>query len=56
MVLPEGRGKPGCGKPKGAVILRSGGDEEPRIALKKLRARFFAALRMTANRLRMTAL
>ena len=31
-----------------AVILRSSGDEESRIALKMLRARSFAALRMTA--------
>jgi hypothetical protein len=35
-------------KPKSAVILRSSGDEESRIALKILRARSFAALRMTA--------
>jgi hypothetical protein len=52
---------------KSAVILRSSGDEESRIALKILRARsfakftlsgrarFFAALRMTANGFRMTA-
>jgi len=32
-----------------AVILRSSGDEESRIALKILRARFFAALRMTGE-------
>ena len=55
-------------KLESAVILRSSGDEESRIALKILRARsfaqftlggrarFFAALRMTANGLRMTAL
>jgi hypothetical protein len=54
-------------KPKSAVILRSSGDEESCIALKMLRARsfaqftlsgrarFFAALRTTANGLRMTA-
>ena len=35
-------------KPYNAVILRSSGDEESRIALKMLRARSFAALRMTA--------
>jgi hypothetical protein len=39
-----------------AVILRSSGDEESRIALNILRARFFAVLRMTANRPSMTAL
>jgi len=32
-----------------AVILRSSGDEESRIALKMLRARSFASLRMTAK-------
>ena len=35
-------------KLESAVILRSSGDEESRIALKILRARSFAALRMTA--------
>jgi hypothetical protein len=35
-------------KLESAVILRSSGDEESRIALKMLRARSFAALRMTA--------
>jgi hypothetical protein len=35
-------------KLESAVILRSSGDEESRIALKMLRARSFAMLRMTA--------
>jgi hypothetical protein len=35
-------------KLESAVILRSSGDEESRIALKINRARSFAALRMTA--------
>jgi hypothetical protein len=35
-------------KLESAVILRSNGDEESRVALKMLRARSFATLRMTA--------
>jgi hypothetical protein len=46
----------GCGKTfQYCHSEEPAGDEEPRTALKTLRARFFAALRMTANELRMTA-
>jgi hypothetical protein len=46
--LLEGHALQAAEKLKGAVILRSSGDEESRIALKTLRARSFAPLRMTA--------
>jgi hypothetical protein len=52
----KGGAKEAAEKRPNTVILRSSGDEESRTASKTLRARFFAALRMTANELRMTAL
>jgi hypothetical protein len=47
----EGRGFTGCGKTLfGLSFQGAAGDEESRIALKTLRARFLAALGMTAWR------
>jgi len=50
----KGGAKEAAEKRPNTVILRSSGDEESRTASKTLRARFFAALRMTANELRIT--